>query len=437
MSRQAHTTWMAPSDIGYVDQQTGGHICENKTYTQSNFESVRPWWCQMPSAIQVSAAKNILFTGGNYTQFGAGGLGIGNDANAHLTGVGLGASYVTIEKGYFSQVMGNSITAGGIRADAHHPSDVRMINHHLTIANNIFYNVSILYSSTVPIFASYVQDSLISHNDIDTTPYSAICIGYGWGSNDAGGTSEYVNRGLYNFQPRYTTPTVSKNNRVDGNLLHRYGYGHTDLGALYTLSTSPSTYVTANYAFDSSGFGMYTDEGSHSYIIADNVLLQNGIWSAVNGANTINNTYTGNFYRSGGARQGNTQIQNIESAPVAAKRTAYRAGVLPALRGGRAVSNPSNVGEGVVTLGAQGGNVVVTVENFDDGVFTGVVFSVTAGGSGVTAVNAPTTARANAGTTATFKVAGTNRPNVSVTVKYTNSRTGKAGTLSASGTVST
>lgn len=437
MSWQAHTTWMAPSEIGYVDQQTGGYICENKTYTQSNFESVRPWWCQMPSAIQVSAAKNILFTGGNYTQFGAGGLGIGNDANAHLTGVGLGASYVTVEKGYFSQVMGNSITAGGIRADAHHPSDVRMTNHHLTIANNIFYNVSILYSSTVPIFASYVQDSLISHNDIDTTPYSAICIGYGWGSNDAGGTSEYVNRGLYNFQPRYTTPTVSKNNRVDGNLLHRYGYGHTDLGALYTLSMSPSTYVTANYAFDSSGFGMYTDEGSHSYIVADNVLLQNGVWSAVNGANTINNTYTGNFYRSGGARQGNTQIQNIESAPVAAKRTAYRAGVLPALRGGRAVSNPSNVGEGVVTLGAQGGNVVVTVENFDDGVFTDVVFSVTAGGSGVTAVNAPTTARANSGTAATFKVAGTNKPNVSVTVKYTSARTGKAGTLSASGTVST
>src|SRR5687768_4949087 len=122
---------MAPTDIGYVDQQTGGHICENKTYTQSNFESVRPWWCQMPSAIQVSAAKNILFTGGNYTQFGAGGLGIGNDANAHLTGVGLGASYVTVEKGYFSQVMGNSITAGGIRADAHHPSDARMTNHHL------------------------------------------------------------------------------------------------------------------------------------------------------------------------------------------------------------------------------------------------------------------------------------------------------------------
>jgi len=120
----------------------------------------------MPSAIQISAAKNIVLTGGNYTQFGAGGIGIGNDANAHLTGVGLGASNVAVRDGYFSQVMGNSITAGGIRADAHHPSDSRMINTRLEISGNIFYNVSSLFSSTVPILTTYVQYSTISHNDI-------------------------------------------------------------------------------------------------------------------------------------------------------------------------------------------------------------------------------------------------------------------------------
>jgi hypothetical protein len=106
----AHTTWNAPSEIGYVDQQTGGHLCENKTYTPSNFESARPWWCQMPSAVQVSAASNIAFTGGSYTQLGGGGVGIGNDANAHLSGVGLGASRVSVTDAYFSQIMGVSTT---------------------------------------------------------------------------------------------------------------------------------------------------------------------------------------------------------------------------------------------------------------------------------------------------------------------------------------
>lgn len=294
----------------------------------------------MPSAIQISAAKNIVLSGGNYTQMGGGGIGIGNDANAHVTGVGLGANNVAVKDGYFTQVMGNSITAGGIRADAHHPSDARMTNSRIEISGNIFYNVSSLFSSTVPILATYVQNTLISHNDIYITPYSGICIGYGWGSNDAGGSSEYVNRGLYKYQPKYTTPTTLMNNRIEGNLIHGYGYSHTDLGAIYTLSKNPSTYIVENYAFDSSGFGAYTDEGSNSYFIQNNILLSNGIWYARNGVNTANNTITGNYGKSGSGMSGNTIVSDISQVSASAKQIAQRAGVLPEKRAGRPVSNP-------------------------------------------------------------------------------------------------
>ncbi|KAL2067528.1 hypothetical protein VTL71DRAFT_1953 [Oculimacula yallundae] len=428
----AHTTWLQPADIGYVDQQTGAHICEDKTYTPSNFESTRPWWCQMPSAIQVSAAKNIAFSGGSYTQLGAGGVGIGNDQNAHISGVGLGASYVSVRDGYFSQVMGNSITAGGIRADAHHPSDNRMLNTHIEISNNIFYNVSSLFSSTVPIFASYVQYSTISHNDINIAPYSSICHGYGWGANDAGGSPEYIKRGLYNFQPKYTTPTISQNNLVEGNLLHRYGLSHTDLGALYTLSKSPSTVISKNYAFDSSGFGVYTDEGSNSYTISENVLLSNGIWSAVNGVNTANNTYVNNFGKTGSGVTGNTIISDLSKASVSARRAAYRAGVLPAKRNGRQVSN-ADIPDGAVTIGFQNRSLTITVDNFDDGAFNSVTFTVTAGSNGLTAVNVPSVVQANGASVATYNVSGTNRPSFSVTVRYVNGRTGASKSLTASG----
>jgi hypothetical protein len=328
---------LKPSEVGYVDQQTGGYLCENKTYTPSNFESTRPWWCQMQSAVQISAASNVVFTGGNYTQMGAGGVGIGNDANAHASGVGLGATNVAIRDAFFSQIMGNSITAGGIRADAHHPSNPKMLNSRI----EIFRNVSSLFSATVPIFASYVQSSTISHNDIDLAPYSGICLGFGWGSNDAGGSPEYEKRGLYTFQPKYSTPTVSKNNRIEGNLLHRYGLSHTDLGALYTLSKSPDTTITENYAYDSSGFGLYNDEGSNSYTLTNNVLLSNGIWLAQNGANTANNVITGNTGKNGGARQGNFIASDLSKASADAKRVASRAGVLPERRAGRPVSNPN------------------------------------------------------------------------------------------------
>jgi hypothetical protein len=385
----------------------------------------------MPSAIQVSAAKNILFSGGKYTQFGSGGVGIGNDQNAHISGVGLGASYISVKDGYFSQVMGNSITAGGIRADAHHPSDSRMLNTRIEISNNIFYNVSSLYSSTVPIFVSYAQYSIISHNDINIAPYSGICHSFGWGSNDAGGSSEYTNRGLYNYQPKYTTPTISQNNLIDGNLLHRYGLSHTDLGALYTLSKSPSTVISSNYAFDSTGFGVYTDEGSNSYTISDNVLLSSGIWNAVNGVNTANNSYVNNYGKSGGGRAGVTIISDLSQASVTAKRAAYRAGVLPAKRSGRQVSNP-DIPDGAITIGSASGNLTITLNNFDDSAFTGVTFTVTAGNNPPTAVNVPNTIPANGASAATYRVSGT-MPSVSVNVRYTNGRTGASKTLTASG----
>ena len=49
----------------------------------------------MPAAVQVSAANAIRFSDNRFVNLGQIGLGIGNDANAHATGVGLGASDIT------------------------------------------------------------------------------------------------------------------------------------------------------------------------------------------------------------------------------------------------------------------------------------------------------------------------------------------------------
>jgi len=132
-----------------------------------------------------------------------------------------------------------------------------------------------------------------------------------------------------------------QNNRIDGNLIHGYGLSHTDLGAIYTLSKNPSTYITNNYAFDSNvGFGMYTDEGSNSYLIQNNIFLSSGSWYAVNGVNTANNTVTGNYGRNGPSVNGNTKVSDINQVSADAKKTAANAGVLPDRRAGRPVSNP-------------------------------------------------------------------------------------------------
>ncbi|WZH47151.1 LOW QUALITY PROTEIN: pectin lyase fold/virulence factor [Fusarium acuminatum] len=105
-----HSTWLKPDTYGYIDQQTGGHMGNGSLWPE--FEASRPYWWQMPSAIQISAAYNISMESCTFRELGAGGIGVGNDKNAHFTGIGLGASNIHISDNYFTQVMGNSITVG-------------------------------------------------------------------------------------------------------------------------------------------------------------------------------------------------------------------------------------------------------------------------------------------------------------------------------------
>lgn len=458
----AHTTWLKPGEgYGYVDQQTGGHIGENTTYPE--FEATRPHWSQMPAAIQISAAHDISFTGGNYTQMGACGFGIGNDDNAYISQLGLGAKNVSVVGGYFTQVMGNSIMVGGIQANGHHPSDSRMINSHITISENVFWNTSSLISSTVPIMFTYVQHSTISNNDISNVPYSGMTHGYGWGSNDAGGSPEYIRRGLYNYQPLYDTPTVMMNNRIEGNIVSNYGTGHADLGAFYTLSKSPSTYFVNNYAFDAEWFGKYADEGANSYIVQNNVLMSKGNWYAPNdccGRNTGNNTFYDNFGHVGHDQvylpdrtgpYNNTFLRNFNvtdqaQISVQGHRVAYRAGIPPAHRDARTnpLSNP-DIPDGHIALdfseSLEDGKIVVNLTNFDDKDFKDVSWKVTiSDGYEIVAEEEPSTVDADALAQAVYTTSPSGEdnnglpPTISVEVTYVNSRTGSSVTLSEAGT---
>ena len=167
------------------------------------------------------------------------------DDNAHLSGLGLGASHISFTDRYFTQIMGNSVTAGGIRADSH-----------ISIEGNIFFNNSVPFSSTVNILATYVRDSTITHNDIYMAPYSGICQGHGWGSNDAGGSAEYTNRGSYDYMAMEKM--------------------HMDLGALYSLSRSHGTLLTENYVYDSGWISIYPDEGSSNMAYSNTLCFSSG-----------------------------------------------------------------------------------------------------------------------------------------------------------------
>jgi hypothetical protein len=450
----AHSTWLRPGQgYGYADQQTGGYLSATKNYT--DFEAGRQEWWLMPSAIQISAANNINFANGSFTQLGAGGVGIGGDPNAHISGVGYGANGVSIEGSYFTQVGGNSITAGGILPNAHHPSDTRMINKEITIQENIFYNISNVYTSTVPIFASYVQYSDISYNDINWAPYSALCIGYGWGLNDEGGSPLYEQRGTYKYTPIYHTATTAKNNRVKGNLILNYGRSHQDLGGIYTLSKSTDTYILENHLEAPYGYGFYTDEGTNSYIFQRNNPFVSSEWYHAHQGyplTTGNNTLQDNLHIKGADmgdypnRSGfvnNTYERNYYITPASTTVTsgsvAWRAGIPPGKRGNRPVSNRNNGADGGIELEfpSESGSVLVRLTNFDDVDYTNLKFtpSITPTTNfTLSTVSVPSSIPANNIAIAKYKVTGTSciPPTFQISVTYTNPRTATTKTLSIS-----
>ncbi|WP_426506345.1 RICIN domain-containing protein [Dactylosporangium sp. McL0621] len=363
------TSWLGPSsNQGFVDQQTGAYIAGNWSLPSfgscssgcTQFEATRPGWSQMPAAVQVSAANNVTFDGVQFVNLGQTALGIGNDANAHASGVGLGASSITVTRSTFARGSAGAVVAGGVRADAHHPSDSRMVNRDITFSNNVVHDMGLDYRGISSFLPTYVTNATISHNEIYNMPYSGLTVGYGWGANDAGGSNDYANRGLYNYQPRYSTATTATNNRITGNYIHDIMQSMNDGGCIYTLSANPNATIDSNYCLRTNNFfGLYFDEGSRYFTATSNVFSAVGTWSTANSNannNTGNLTLTGNWTTNGTTWVGNGSRGNNVSNNTTVTNGNWPAGAQAVMASAGVQSTGSTQGQQIV--GGQSGRCV-------------------------------------------------------------------------------
>lgn len=339
----SYTSWLHPNTSdGFADAQTGGYVVGPRSNFPGGgqspaYEATRPHWSQMPAAVQVSDAYNISFVGDRFVALGSMALGIGNDANAHTTGVGLGANGISVTGCVFEQIAAGGIVIGGSRAWAHHPcgdkvcaaSDAgsKLIDQNMLINDNLVHDIGIDYRDADGIMFTYAQNVVVTHNEVYNVPYSGINSGYGWGTNDAGGNADYKTRNtgdLYLYQPWYTNATVAKNNTVSANYVHQGMLQMNDGGCHYNLGFQPGTVVTENYCegqgsgLSGTFWGEYNDEGSAYITETKNVYANFGAYVTAN-ANSANNTghitFTDNWGSSaspGLNGPGNTVSGNIQ-----------------------------------------------------------------------------------------------------------------------------
>jgi hypothetical protein len=359
--RFSYTSWMGPSsNDGYADQQSGAFLKGASTARPRNahlscvwgcveFETRRNDWSQMPAAVQVSAAERLVFDQDVFAHLGQIALGIGNNADAHATGVGLGVRSIEVRRSLFTDLAGGAILAGGISRDAHHPHDPAMANRDVVIVNNRIRTVSQVYMDNSAILSTYVAGALILHNDISDAPYDGIDIGWGWGVNDPGGNPVYRDaaRGYYDDPENllYETPTQHHDVVVAYNHIHHIKKLFHDGGAIYNLSASRGTVIAENYIHDiPDRIALYLDEGSRYLTLRDNVVDGAATWLNINTFDsywplrvTTDNQAYGNWYTAAKVRGGwdeyhdNIAHDNVllksGAWPAAAKHIADSAGI--------------------------------------------------------------------------------------------------------------
>ncbi|MFT4954058.1 MAG: hypothetical protein ACI8U3_000426 [Brevundimonas sp.] len=317
--RFSHTSWLGPSrPTGYANQQSGAFLHDVSEIRPDDawsecgwgcpeFESMRQLWHQQPAAVQVAAARNVTFRNNQFSQLGQIGLGVGNDATANLSGQGLAVQDILIQGNRFAVLSGGAIMVGGVRMDAHHPSDPNLTNRNVMIADNTVFSVSQDYRDNAAILSTYVDGASIVHNDISDAPYDGIAVGWGWGYNDAGGNPNYdQNQQGYLYNPRFETPTTLRNTLVANNRIHGIKTWFMDGGSIYNLSANPGAVIRDNHIFDiGDRIGIYLDEGSKHFTVTGNVIETRGKWLNINTAGRMyreristDNTASGNWHTS-------------------------------------------------------------------------------------------------------------------------------------------
>jgi hypothetical protein len=280
-------SWLGPTTSrGFVDAQAN-------------------WGAQgqrLPANVVFYAAHKIDFEQNLFTHLGGAGL--------DLYG---GSQDNTVNGNLFTDISGSGIQLGDVINP--NPSDIRLEDTGNRITNNLISNVANQYQGGVGIFAGYVANTVISHNDVSDLPYTGISIGWGWSKTPA---NDMVN------------------NQVTDNNVHTVMQLLTDGGGIYTNGLESNMIIQGNYVHDSAQHAIYEDEGSAFIDTSNNVVTHVADWLWIWNPDihdlTVHDNYTDTtvFLNNGtNTAVTATTVFNDKTWPAAALAIVNQAGILP------------------------------------------------------------------------------------------------------------
>ncbi len=149
--------------------------------------------------------------------------------------------------------------AGGVKiGDPEIPKGAAETTSGIVVSENYIHNIGIVYPAAVGVWIGQSSGNTVAHNEIADTFYTAISLGWTWGSG----------------------PTAAHHNRIEFNSLHDIGRGMlSDMGCIYSLGVQPGTVERNNLCHDVTryeygGWGLYTDEGSSQIVLENNIVYR-------------------------------------------------------------------------------------------------------------------------------------------------------------------
>jgi len=230
-------TWADVSRTGISYFQSDCIIDEN---TPPN--RVQSFGRHVPAVIDVDYARGIVVRNCNFQNLGCSAI-----AMSH---------YVNDSKVYgnvFKDLMGTAVMAGtwNVAPDfGNVPSD---LCENIVIANNVVKRNGLEFSGCPAIAVYYARNTTVAHNDIEDTPYTAITLGWGWGS-------------------QVPIKLEATNHKIINNRIEDISKTVRDGGHIYMLSQMNNTLVKGNYCIKSKDYGgVYLDTGTSMITITENV----------------------------------------------------------------------------------------------------------------------------------------------------------------------